>query len=132
MTIRRFRVEKLIRDRLPELMRAQGLRVFDRRMETGEFIARLKEKLIEEAREAAASETRGDLVEELADLAEVIAALARAAEIPPEEVERVRLEKRDERGGFDDRVFNAAVEAPDGAPAIDYYLARPLQYPEIS
>jgi predicted house-cleaning noncanonical NTP pyrophosphatase (MazG superfamily) len=131
MTVRRFRVEKLIRDRLPELMRAQGLSVFERRMETGEFIARLKEKLIEEAREAAASESRGELVEELADLTEVVAALADAAGILPAEIETVRLKKRAERGGFDDRIFNAAVEAPDGAPAIDYYLARPLQYPEV-
>lgn len=131
MAIRRFRVEKLIRDRLPQMMRDQGLSVFERRMETGEFIARLKEKLIEEAREAAASEVRDDLVEELADLAEVIAALTVAAGIAPEEIEAVRLKKRDERGGFEDRVFNAAVEAPDGTPSIDYYLARPLQYPEI-
>lgn len=132
MAVRRFRVEKLIRDRLPQMMRDQGLTVFDRRMETGEFVARLKEKLIEEAREAAASDTREELVEELADLAEVITALTATAEITPDEIEAVRLKKRAERGGFDERMFNAAVEAPDGAPAIEYYLARPLQYPEIT
>lgn len=131
MAIRRFRVEKLIRDRLPEIMRAQGLSVFDRRMETDEFIVRLKEKLLEEAREAATSGDRAELVEELADLAEVVAALTAAAGITSGEIEAVRLKKRAERGGFDDRVFNAAVEAPDGTPAIDYYLARPGQYPEV-
>lgn len=131
MAIRRFRVEKLIRDRLPQIMRDQSLTVFDRRMDTGEFIARLKEKLVEESREAAASDTRADLIEELADLAEVVAALTDAAGITPDEIEAVRLKKHAERGGFEDRVFNAAVEAPDGTPAIDYYLARPLQYPEI-
>ena len=131
MAVRRFRVEKLIRDRLPQIMRDQGLTVFDRRMETDEFIARLKDKLVEEAREAAASGDRADLVEELADLAEVIAALTTAAGITQDEIEALRLKKRIERGGFDDRVFNAAVEASDGTPPIDYYLARPDQYPEV-
>ena len=35
----RFRVQKLIRDRLPEIMRAQGLAVFDHRLEDAEFVA---------------------------------------------------------------------------------------------
>ena len=132
MGVRRFRVEKLIRDQLPQIMRDQGLTVFDRRMEVSEFVIRLKEKLVEEAREAAASGTREDLIEELADLAEVIAALTTAAGISVDEIEDKRLTKRAERGGFDERVFNAAVEAPDGASAIDYYLARPDQYPEVA
>ncbi|HYD45678.1 MAG TPA: hypothetical protein VEA79_10500, partial [Phenylobacterium sp.] len=131
MAVRRFRVEKLIRDRLPQIMRAQGLAVFDRRLETAEFIASLKEKLVEEAGEAAASADRAELIEELADLAEVVAALAAAAGITAGEIEDLRLKKRAARGGFDERVYNAAVEAPDGTPAIDYYLARPDQYPEI-
>ncbi len=43
--------------------------------------------------------------------------------------EERRQAKRNERGGFDERVFNAAVEARDGLPAAEYYLARPMQYP---
>ena len=35
----RFRVQKLIRDRLPAIMRAQGLKVFDRRLNDAEFVA---------------------------------------------------------------------------------------------
>lgn len=129
--LRRFRVEKLIRDRLPAMMRADGLTVFDRRLDDQEFVARLRDKLVEEAREAAASETRAELVQELADLAEVIAALSSAAGVSAAEIEQARVEKHAERGGFGERVFNAAVEAPDGTPAIAYYLARPEQYPEI-
>ena len=44
----RFKVGKLIRDRLPAMMRAQGLAVFERRLDADEFRAALREKLLEE------------------------------------------------------------------------------------
>ena len=125
----RFRVQKLIRDRLPAIMRAQGLQVFDRRLNDAEFIAALKDKLVEEAQEVGAATSQADLIDELADVMEVIAALADASGVPLQAVEERRQAKRAERGGFAERVFNAAVEARDGLPAAEYYLARPMQYP---
>ena len=125
----RFRVQKLIRDRLPAIMRAQGLKVFDRRLNDAEFVAALKDKLLEEAQEVGAATNETDLIDELADVMEVIAALAEASGVPLQAVEERRQAKRNERGGFDERVFNAAVEARDGLPAAEYYLARPTQYP---
>ncbi len=127
----RFRVEKLIRDRLPEIMRAQGLGVFDRRLDDAAYVASLKAKLAEEAAEAASAATRAELVEELADVAEVLVALRTAAGIDASEVEQARLAKRTERGGFDERIYNEAVSGPADLPAVAYYLARPTQYPRI-
>jgi predicted house-cleaning noncanonical NTP pyrophosphatase (MazG superfamily) len=124
----RFRVQKLIRDRLPQIMRSQGLAVFDRRLDDDEFLAVLGHKLVEEANEARLA-TPDEITGELADVLEVVHALAQAHGLSLAEVENARLAKRAERGGFDDRVFNAAVEAPDGLPAADYYLARSEQYP---
>ena len=125
----RFRVQKLIRDRLPEMMRAQGLAVFDRSLDDQEFVAALKDKLIEEAREVQDAASPGELAEELADVMEVILALAKVSGLDMGQIESLRAAKRAERGGFDLRVFNAAVEADDGQPAAAYYLARPNQYP---
>jgi predicted house-cleaning noncanonical NTP pyrophosphatase (MazG superfamily) len=129
----RFRVEKLIRDKLPAIMRAQGLAVFDRRLDDGAFVEALKVKLLEEAAEAHDAGSAEDLAGELADLSEVILALAQAQAhgLTSGDIEARRLAKRAERGGFDERVYNAAVEAEDGLPAADYYLARPGQYPRI-
>jgi len=127
----RFRVEKLIRDKLPAIMRAQGLAVFDRRLDDEAFVEALKAKLLEEAAEAKAAEDADDLLGELADLSEVILALAQHHGLTAGDIEVRRLAKRAERGGFDERVYNAAVEAEDGLPAADYYLARPEQYPRI-
>ena len=127
----RFRVEKLIRDKLPAIMRAQGLAVFDRRLDDADFVAALKTKLLEEAAEAREAGSTDELLGELADLSEVILALADAHGLGSDDIETKRLAKRAERGGFEDRVYNAAVEAEDGLPAADYYLARPGQYPRI-
>ena len=74
----RFRVQKLIRDRLPAIMRAQGLKVFDRRLNDAEFVAALKDKLLEEAQEVGAATNETDLIDELADVMEVIAFAAAA------------------------------------------------------
>ncbi|MFN3514311.1 MAG: nucleoside triphosphate pyrophosphohydrolase [Phenylobacterium sp.] len=127
----RFVVEKLIRDKLPAIMRAQGLSVFERRLGEAEYLAALQAKLVEEAAEAQAAASPEELAGELADLSEVMLALMAAAGVTAEQVERLRLAKRAERGGFDGRVYNAAVEGPPDLPAIAYYLARPLQYPEV-
>ncbi len=125
----RFRVGKLIRDKLPQMMRDQGLAVFERRLGEAEFVAALKAKLVEEAAEVLDAATPAELVGELADVMEVIRALAEASGVSLDDVEAHRQAKRAERGGFDERVFNAAVEAGDDLPAAAYYLARPKQYP---
>ena len=55
----RFKVDKLIRDRLPEIMRKRGVQVHERFMEPEEFVARLKEKLLEEAGERPGAQSGG-------------------------------------------------------------------------
>jgi len=63
----RFKVGKLIRDKLPSIMRDQGLRIFEHSMDDEAFEAALRAKLIEEAAEAQSAQTRTDLAHELAD-----------------------------------------------------------------
>jgi predicted house-cleaning noncanonical NTP pyrophosphatase (MazG superfamily) len=129
--IRRFRVEKLIRDGLPAMMRAQGLTVEDRRLDDDAFRAALLDKLVEEAAEARAATDTDSLVEELADVVEVLRALLAVSGRSIDDLEAVRLAKRAARGGFDERIYNAAVSALEGAPGLDYYIGRP-DYPEIT
>lgn len=125
----RFGVRKLVRDRMPDLMRAEGLRVLERTLEEAAFLDALKEKLLEEAGEVRAASGGEELLEELADVAEVLAALVAASGFTAEELEARRLAKRAARGGFEGRIFSVAVEAEEGSPASAYYLARPDRYP---
>ncbi|MDP3870826.1 nucleoside triphosphate pyrophosphohydrolase [Phenylobacterium sp.] len=131
MSTLRFRVEKLIRDKLPQIMRDQGLAVFEHRLDEDAFITALKAKLLEETREAQAAGDAAELTDELADLSEVMLALAAAHGVTLDDIEARRLAKHAERGGFEGRIYNAAVEVETGLPAADYYLARPTQYPQV-
>jgi predicted house-cleaning noncanonical NTP pyrophosphatase (MazG superfamily) len=124
----RFRVEKLIRDKLPAIMEAQGLTIFTRRLDDAAFAAALKDKLLEEAAEVKAATTPDELLEELADVSEALLALAELNGLSAADIEAQRLAKRAGRGGFEQRIYNAAVEGDADGLAVAYYLARPAQY----
>ena len=92
---------KLVRDRIPEIIAAQGKRVSVRTLEDAEYRAMLTAKLAEELAEYNAS---GEIAE-LADLVEVVAAICSAEGVTWEQFEAVRAAKREERGGFANRIL---------------------------
>lgn len=132
MTFKRFRVEKIIRDRLPEIMRNKGIAVSEKTLSAIEFIERLKDKLIEEANEAKCATDRLSFIEEIGDLLEVIEALCAAADVKMEDVREIMGQKRTSKGGFDRKIYNHFVEIEESNPAIEYYLKRPDQYPPMN
>jgi len=100
-------VEKLVRDRIPEIIAADGAPPLPlRRLEAGEKLEKLEEKLREEVGEYLESRAP----EELADILEVIRALAEALGLPPEDLERIRLRKARERGAFE---LGIAMDFPE-------------------
>ena len=127
----RFKVDKLIRDKLPQIMRASGIQVFERAMEKDEYLKRLKDKLLEEAKEVIASGSEKEMREELADLLEVMLSLAKAYGMELADIQQAAAQKREDKGGFDNRIYNAFVEIEAGNPSLGYYRARPDQYPEV-
>lgn len=76
----------------------------------------LAAKLIEESQEVAAvgSGTRQEQVKELADVYEVLDALMAATGIAREEVAAVQATRREERGGFAERLWLLWVEGDEG------------------
>lgn len=75
-----------------------------RTLSDNEYERALIEKLAEEQRELAQADTPQQLMEELADLQEVVNALARHVS-SPEHLEAIRAEKAAKRGGFEARIF---------------------------
>jgi len=94
---------KLVRDRIPEIIREAGGTCEVSVMGDPQYRAALLAKLVEEAQEAA-SAGPDDMVTELADLLEVIEATISAHGLSPEVVENERLRRRVERGGFEHRL----------------------------
>ena len=100
---------KLVRDRVPERIRADGRTPVVRVLAEDELRTALLAKLVEEAAEAAAAEPQ-DLPEELADVVEVVRALAHGAGLSLDDVLRLAEVKRAERGGFEERLFLVRTE----------------------
>lgn len=94
------RPEKLVRDRIPEIIRDAGETPETRVADAEEHTALLHAKLYEEAGEYVAG---GDPAE-LADLLEVVYALASLHGITPAALEELRSAKSAERGGFSHRL----------------------------
>lgn len=132
MKLTRFKVAKLIRDKQAEKMDKYGMSYKIHTMDTEEFKAQLNEKIMEEALEVTEATTKTDLTEELGDVFEVLLAIAKANEIDFGEVEKMRLAKRAEKGGFDDRVYNEYSEVKEGTEPYNYMIKNPHKYPLIS
>lgn len=101
---------KLIRDRIPEII-AQSNRVATiRTLDTVEYKVEARKKLHEELAEYEATTNDSDALEELADMLELIHALAAIHGASVDELEKIRLAKAEERGGFTERVFLVEVK----------------------
>jgi predicted house-cleaning noncanonical NTP pyrophosphatase (MazG superfamily) len=92
---------KLVRDRIPEIIRANGEVPSTRVADGAEYQRLLVAKLSEEVLEFIAS--NGD-PHELADIMEVVVALADGLGIGQLGLEKLRAEKAAERGGFSQRI----------------------------
>jgi len=98
--------DKLVRDRIPEVIEGRGGRATFRTADAEEYLVRLADKLREEAAEFSDNPSQ----EELADVLEVVRALMVAHGWTPEEVEAVRFGKAQARGGFGKRLVLLETE----------------------
>jgi len=92
--------DKLIRDRIPEIIERSGKKCIVEVMDDDTYLQYLDQKLNEELAEYQADKS----LEELADLLEVMYAVAAARGYSVEELESVRKEKAEKRGGFEKRL----------------------------
>ena len=92
---------KLVRDRIPAIIEAGGEIPVTRILGEDEYRRCLEQKLDEEVAEFHESGSP----EELADILEVIFALAEAEGLSREELMSVYRAKHDARGGFSEKIF---------------------------
>jgi predicted house-cleaning noncanonical NTP pyrophosphatase (MazG superfamily) len=108
--------KKLVRDLIPRRIDTNGnaeiaiVRVLD----DEEYGLELRYKLLEESHEAIEADQKGDaqgVLEECADIYEVIDALLRRHNLTRAQLLIAQDQKREERGGFENRIFLIGVEA---------------------
>lgn len=96
-----IRYDKLVRDRIPEIIQASGKKCRTEILSDDDYLKRLDEKLTEELAEYHES----GAVEELADLLEVVYAAAQARGYSKEHLESLRQEKAEKRGAFQKKIL---------------------------
>jgi len=99
---------KLVRDRIPEIIKEAGKRPTTRIAAEAEYLQLLEAKIEEELAEL--REPGAKRTEELADILEIVLALAAAEGMSPGQLYALRHKKAEERGKFDDRVVLVEVE----------------------
>ena len=97
---------KLVRDKIPEIIEADGKECKTRILSNDEYIAALEAKLNEEVAEYQADKN----LEEMADVLEVLQANCTARGYSLEELELTREKKAQKRGGFKEKIFLEYVE----------------------
>lgn len=97
--------DKLVRDRIPEIIEESGKTCTTRILTEAEYLAALDAKLQEELEEYQADKS----MEELADLLEVMMAVCEARGHTFAEVEAIRQAKAAKRGGFRERILLESV-----------------------
>lgn len=96
--------KKLVRDNIPEIIKCSGQTPIIRTLSEVEYKEELEKKLYEECEEAIDSNC-SSRIEELADIVEVVSALAKLEGESIDIVMQKAKEKRLNRGGFDKRIY---------------------------
>ena len=101
---------KLVRDKIPEILKSGGANPEIQILGDEEYYTKLNEKLLEECNEAIAACDKNNLTEELADLLEVMHSTAKYKEINFEDIEKIRIVKKEKRGSFDSKILLKSTE----------------------
>lgn len=92
-------MKKLIRDKIPEIAEKEGRTLNISQAELYELESYFKQKLLEETNEVLSAKNPKELIEELADLSQVLEDMLEIQGIRSQ-VFRVKYAKFEERGGF--------------------------------
>lgn len=96
---------KLIRDRIPEITKADGWISETRILNKKEYILELRKKILEEAKELNEGSGHDNLIEELVDIQEIIDAILAAKKVKFSNFRKIQTNKRKKCGGFKKRLF---------------------------
>lgn len=98
--------KKLVRDRIPEIITQDNKIPHLYYASDEEYWQRLKDKLLEEAHEFIASESK----EELADILEVIDAILTFKQFSRHDINAIKEKKAQSNGAFNKKIVLASVE----------------------
>lgn len=99
---------KLVRDKIPELIESSGRTPVYHALADDEFLQRLDAKLLEEVQEY----LENPCIDEIADILEVLEAIVAMRKYPQPELRRAKNAKTLKRGSFTKKIFLEKVIDP--------------------
>lgn len=101
---------KLVRNLIPQVIEEDGKRCVTKVLEPSEHLGEIKKKMQEEALEFQEANSTTDAVGELADILELVHAAIHIYGVSYEQLEQVRVQKKEKRGGFSEGIYLIEVE----------------------
>ena len=127
-----FRYDKLVRNKIPGFHKEAGHDIVYRRLRVVELAEALARKLQEEAQEVFDATTPAGLIEEIADVQQVIDDLCVVSGISKQKVFDVMTDKAERKGNFLAGRYIETVTMPNEQDEwVAYCRASPEKYPEV-
>ncbi len=105
---------KLIRDRIPEIIKEAGWIPTIRTLRKSEFLDTVKKKIREEAKELIRAKSEKGIMDEIVDIQELVDVLIKEVGMTKPKIEKLQIAKRTKRGGFKKRLFLIEEEKING------------------
>ncbi|MDD9912117.1 MAG: hypothetical protein OXR68_03820 [Alphaproteobacteria bacterium] len=126
-----FKTEMLIRDKSLKFLQSEGIEVDHAQVSDVDMPQVLRTRLLETATDAALQERPLELLQEMADIYEVMVVLAVQNGLSEEKLQEKIKERREELGSFSEGLFSYSVTVPEGHNAEPYYREHPEKFPEV-
>ena len=127
-----FIFSKLVRDKIGQMHIDAGHKLTIKNLSGQDLVKALCEKLHEEADEVSSALSRDELIEEIADVQQVLNDLCKLQNINKDTLEDVRMKKESLKGGFTKGVYIDQVHMPVDDEWVAYYRRAPSKYPELT
>ncbi len=101
---------KLIRDRILEIIKAAGERPSWRILNKKEYLREIKKKILEEAKELTGAKNKKEIINEIVDIQELIDILISEFSLTKPAIKRQQKIKNKKRGGFKKKLFLIKTE----------------------
>lgn len=96
---------KLVRDKIPEKIEKNNEIAITEVLDEQQYMEALKDKLFEEMLEVTNARSKKEVLEECADLLEVVESITTLAGYSKEDLEEAKRKKREKNGGFENRIL---------------------------
>ena len=101
---------KLVRDKIPHIIKKDHRECETEILSDTEFKKALKDKLIEEATELREADSKDEIIEELADIYEVLETILMQEIIDKRIIDKKRIHKNMNKGAFEDKILLKRVK----------------------